>query len=62
MATGNINNKSEKKNIRFPHELIEKINECVTQQNSSGNDSSFSSWVIDACEMKLSKQKSQKKK
>lgn len=62
MATGYKNNKSTTKGIRFPHELIEQINECVKQQNSAGNDSNFSSWVIDACEVKLSKQESQKKK
>ncbi|MBP1427194.1 DUF3950 domain-containing protein, partial [Providencia rettgeri] len=38
-------------------ELIEEINSCVELENSS-----FSSWVIDACKIKLSKQKSQKKK
>ncbi|WP_311136212.1 YlcI/YnfO family protein [Providencia rettgeri] len=57
MSTGNINKKSQLKNIRFPHELLEEINSCVELENSS-----FSSWVIDACKIKLSKQKSQKKK
>ncbi|MEY0765087.1 YlcI/YnfO family protein [Providencia huaxiensis] len=57
MATGHKNNKSQYKGIRFPLELIEEINSCVELENSS-----FSSWVIDACKMKLSKQKSQKKK
>ncbi|EMI2313559.1 YlcI/YnfO family protein [Providencia huaxiensis] len=57
MATGYKNNKSTTKGIRFPHELLEEINSCIELENSS-----FSSWVIDACKMKLSKQKSQKKK
>lgn len=48
MATGYKNNKSTTKGIRFPHELIEKINANVEKENSN-----FSSWVIDACEKKL---------
>ncbi|EOD8956918.1 DUF3950 domain-containing protein [Proteus vulgaris] len=52
MATGNINNKSEKKNIRFPHELLEEINSSVEREKSN-----FSSWVIDACEAKLKLEK-----
>ncbi|WP_155405708.1 YlcI/YnfO family protein [Providencia rettgeri] len=57
MSSQNVTSKTAKKNIRFPHELIEEINSCVELENSN-----FSSWVIDACKMKLSKQKSQKKK
>lgn len=52
MATGNKNNKSEKKYIRFPHELVEKINANVEKENSN-----FSSWVLDACEKKLTSNK-----
>ncbi|WP_086110066.1 YlcI/YnfO family protein [Xenorhabdus vietnamensis] len=62
MATGDINNKSAKKHIRFPHELIEEINANIESEKSAQVNSNFSSWVIDACERKLSKQKSQKKK
>ncbi|HDU8582166.1 YlcI/YnfO family protein [Morganella morganii] len=62
MATGHKNNKSQYKGIRFPHELIEEIELAMNGMDCSKNTVSFSSWVIDACEMKLSKQKSQKKK
>ncbi|WP_038196683.1 YlcI/YnfO family protein [Xenorhabdus bovienii] len=62
MATGDINNKSAKKHIRFPHELIEEINSCVEIEKSADESSNFSAWVIDACEKKLSKPKLQKKK
>lgn len=52
MATGHKNNKSQYKGIRFPYELIEKINDNVEKENSN-----FSSWVIDACEKKLTSDK-----
>ncbi|MEI9750300.1 YlcI/YnfO family protein [Moellerella wisconsensis] len=52
MATGDVNNKSTKKHIRFPHELIEEINTSVEHENSN-----FSAWVIDACEKKLKSEK-----
>ncbi|WP_074401069.1 YlcI/YnfO family protein [Morganella psychrotolerans] len=48
MSTGNINKKSQLKNIRFPHELLEEIDSSVERESSN-----FSSWVIDACEKKL---------
>ncbi|MCP9270024.1 DUF3950 domain-containing protein [Xenorhabdus sp. XENO-1] len=53
MATGDINNKSAKKHIRFPHELIEEINANIECEKSAQVNSNFSSWVIDACEKKL---------
>ncbi|MBD2797798.1 DUF3950 domain-containing protein [Xenorhabdus sp. 18] len=53
MATGDINNKSAKKHIRFPHELIEEINSCVELEKSTNSNANFSAWVIDACEKKL---------
>ncbi|WP_446471111.1 YlcI/YnfO family protein [Xenorhabdus stockiae] len=53
MATGNKNNKSDKKNIRFPHELIDGINASVEIEKANNPNVNFSSWVIDACEKKL---------
>ncbi|PJZ05351.1 hypothetical protein PRCB_11725 [Pantoea rodasii] len=53
MATGNNNNKSAKKHIRFPHGLIEEIDSCVEGEKSEKPSSNFSAWVIDACEQKL---------
>lgn len=50
MVNDNVNNKSAKKNIRFPHELIEQIDERAKKDNSN-----FSAWVINACREKLSK-------
>ncbi len=32
MSSGNTNNKSAKKNIRFPHELIDGIDASVEQE------------------------------
>ncbi|MEX6312820.1 DUF3950 domain-containing protein [Providencia rettgeri] len=52
MSTGNINKKSQLKNIRFPHELLEEIDSSVERENSN-----FSAWVIDACEKKLKSEK-----
>ncbi|MFQ1055099.1 YlcI/YnfO family protein [Gilliamella apicola] len=51
MATGYKNNKSFTKGIRFPHELIEKIDEQSQKENTN-----FSAWVIAACREKLNKQ------
>lgn len=54
MATGFKNNKSTTKGIRFPHELIDDINASVEQDKSEGDNlANFSSWVIDACKIKL---------
>ncbi|HEA3247855.1 YlcI/YnfO family protein [Pasteurella multocida] len=55
MATGNKNNKSLKKGIRFPHELIQQIDKAVEVENAKGEKTNFSSWVIDACKTKLEK-------
>ncbi|MFP4865273.1 YlcI/YnfO family protein [Providencia rettgeri] len=56
MATGHKNNKSQYKGIRFPLDLIEKINMEVERDNFN-----FSSWVIDACEKKLKSEKRKNK-
>ncbi|MBD2812269.1 DUF3950 domain-containing protein [Xenorhabdus sp. Vera] len=53
MATGNKNNRSDKKNIRFPHELLDEINASVELEKSTNSNANFSAWVIDACEKKL---------
>ena len=50
MATGNKNNKSDRKAIRFPHDLIEQINEQSKKENTN-----FSAWVLAACREKLAK-------
>ncbi|ENF7815072.1 DUF3950 domain-containing protein [Enterobacter soli] len=53
MSTGNTNNKSAKKNIRFPHELINDIELSVEKDKANNPNVNFSSWVLDACEQKL---------
>ncbi|MFQ1006954.1 YlcI/YnfO family protein [Gilliamella apicola] len=50
MATGNKNNKSNRKAIRFPHDLIEQVEEQSKKENTN-----FSAWVIGACREKLNK-------
>uniref|UniRef100_UPI00370DBA80 YlcI/YnfO family protein n=1 Tax=Orbus wheelerorum TaxID=3074111 RepID=UPI00370DBA80 len=50
MVTGNKNNKSQLKNIRFPHELIEQIDAIAKKENTN-----FSAWVIATCREKLAK-------
>ena len=57
MATGNKNNKSSMKGIRFPHELIESIDKQVEKENKQGDKTNFSAWVVDACKEKLDKPK-----
>ncbi|MBI0027387.1 DUF3950 domain-containing protein [Gilliamella sp. B14448G11] len=46
----NETSKSKRKDIRFPHELIEKIDEQSKKENTN-----FSAWVIGACREKLNK-------
>ncbi|RJT15674.1 YlcI/YnfO family protein [Rahnella inusitata] len=53
MSSGNTNNKSAKKNIRFPHELIEEVDASVEREKNKNPSANFSSWVLDACERKL---------
>ncbi|MDM3311080.1 MULTISPECIES: YlcI/YnfO family protein [Enterobacteriaceae] len=53
MATGNTNNKSAKKHIRFPHELIEEIDASVERERAENSSANFSAWVLDACGRKL---------
>ncbi|HED4438807.1 TPA: DUF3950 domain-containing protein [Pasteurella multocida] len=55
MATGHKNNKSTTKGIRFPHKLVEQIDKAVEVENTQGEKTNFSSWVIDACKTKLEK-------
>lgn len=57
MSSGNINNKSAKKNIRFPHEIIEEIETFLEQEKIENPSANFSAWVLDACEQKLRKEK-----
>ncbi|MBU0210629.1 YlcI/YnfO family protein [Klebsiella pneumoniae] len=57
MSSGNINNKSAKKNIRFPHEIIEEIETFLKQEKIENPNANFSAWVLDACEQKLKKEK-----
>ncbi|BBS48902.1 hypothetical protein WP5S18E05_41130 [Klebsiella quasipneumoniae] len=57
MSSGNINNKSAKKNIRFPHEIIEEIETFLEQEKIENPNANFSAWVLDACEQKLKKEK-----
>ena len=53
MATGNKNNKSDKKAIRFPHEIVAGIESSVESEKADNPNASFSSWVLDACGKKL---------
>lgn len=53
MSSGNINNKSAKKYIRFPHDLIEAIDACVEREKAEKTGANFSAWVLDACSHKL---------
>lgn len=52
MATGRNNNSSKLKNIRFPHDVIEQIDEQAKKENTN-----FSAWVIATCREKLAKSK-----
>ncbi|AJJ69900.1 Uncharacterised protein [Yersinia pseudotuberculosis] len=62
MATGNKNNKSDKKAIRFPHELIADIDLSVEREKEENPSASFSSWVLDACGRKLKGEQRKKAK
>jgi hypothetical protein len=53
VTSGNTNNKSAKKNIRFPHELIDEIDASIEREKNNSPGANFSSWVLDACERKL---------
>jgi hypothetical protein len=53
VTSGNTNNKSAKKNIRFPHELIDEIDASIEREKNNSPGTNFSSWVLDACERKL---------
>lgn len=57
MSSGNTNNKSAKKNIRFPHEMIEEIESYIEQEKLTNKNANFSAWVLDACEQKIRKEK-----
>lgn len=62
MATGDKNQKSAKKHIRFPHELIERIEASVERDKREHPNANFSAWVIDACEVKLKGEQKKKSK
>ena len=62
MATGNKNNKSDKKAIRFPHELIEEIDASVEREKIENPNTNFSAWVLDACGKKLKSEQRKKSK
>lgn len=51
MATGKTNNKSSTKAVRFPHELIQQIEDQVKKEKTN-----FSAWVIASCREKLTKE------
>lgn len=53
MAKGHINSKTIYKGIRFPHDLAKKIDQCVEDAKAHDSSSSFSAWVLDACESKI---------
>ncbi len=44
----NETSKSKRKDIRFPHELIEQIEKQAKKENTN-----FSAWVISTCREKL---------
>lgn len=60
MATEDINNESQKKHIRFKHDLIAKIDTSVEREKEANPKANFSAWVIDACERKLDSEKAEK--
>ena len=62
MSSGNTNNKSAKKNIRFPHELIDGIDASVEQEKLTNPSANFSAWVLDACGRKLKYEQRRKSK
>lgn len=62
MATGNKNNKSSFKGIRFPHELISDIDASVEREKTENLGANFSSWVLDACSRKLKSEQRKKNK
>jgi len=62
VATGDVNNKSAKKHIRFPHELINEIDTLVGQEKEDNPSANFSAWVLDACERKLKAEQRKKPK
>lgn len=62
MASGNINKKSAKKYIRFPHELLDEIDASVEVEKMDNPNANFSAWVIDACEVKLKGEQKKKSK
>lgn len=57
MPTGSKNKRSTTKGIRFPHELIEKIDARVALEKADNPDANFSAWVLDACNKKLAASK-----
>ncbi|WP_073999754.1 YlcI/YnfO family protein [Serratia plymuthica] len=62
MATGNRNNRSYLKHIRFPHELIDSIEESVEREKPDNPGANFSAWVLDACGRKLKAEQRKKPK
>lgn len=46
----NINGKSEKKNLRFEHDLIKQIKKL-------DKDNNFSQWVKEACWQRIEREK-----
>ncbi|MFZ4217840.1 YlcI/YnfO family protein [Enterobacter ludwigii] len=62
MATGDVNNKSAKKHIRFPHEVIEEIDARVEREKADNPGANFSAWVLDACGRKLKSEQRKKPK
>ncbi|MFQ0995758.1 MULTISPECIES: YlcI/YnfO family protein [unclassified Gilliamella] len=57
MPTKHINKKSVYKGIRFPHELIAKIDRAVEEEKNNTPSISFSSWVMNACQKELDRKK-----
>lgn len=62
MATGDVNNKSAKKHIRFPHDIIEEIESSVEHEKTENPGANFSAWVLDACGRKLKSEQRKKTK
>ncbi|WP_084934963.1 YlcI/YnfO family protein [Pantoea rwandensis] len=51
------NAKTRRKHIRFPHLLIDQIEESMKIENSQN----FSAWVVEACRLKAKEVTSEKK-
>lgn len=62
MAKGHINSKTVYKGIRFPHDIVNGIDQSLDREKFNDPSISFSSWVLDACNRKLQAEQHKKSK